>query len=238
MALMLYLAGFTVYTSFKDLKSFQEFGNNIMHNAAFRNIVISLLSTYGVYFLASFLHFEPWHMFTSFIQYLFLMPSFINILMVYAFCNTHDVSWGTKGDDGSKSAEGHVQSKTNAQGVEVAAVSVPVEQVDINALYDKLIQDLKNKPKEVKQGRDAATKREDHNKIFRTRLVLSWIFSNALLIVLLTSGIFAQLSEKAFGDPLSNFNPYLTFLFWSVAALSLVRFVGSCWYLIARLIFG
>ena len=32
-------------------------------------------------------------MLTSFVQYLFMMPSFTNILMVYAFCNTHDVSW-------------------------------------------------------------------------------------------------------------------------------------------------
>jgi chitin synthase len=38
-------------------------------------------------------------MFTSFIQYLLLSPSYINVLNVYAFCNTHDISWGTKGPD-------------------------------------------------------------------------------------------------------------------------------------------
>jgi cellulose synthase/poly-beta-1,6-N-acetylglucosamine synthase-like glycosyltransferase len=26
-----------------------------------------------------------------------LAPSFTNVLNVYAFCNLHDVSWGTKG---------------------------------------------------------------------------------------------------------------------------------------------
>lgn len=36
---------------------------------------------------------------SSFLQYLVLVPSYINILMVYAFCNLHDVSWGTKGDN-------------------------------------------------------------------------------------------------------------------------------------------
>ena len=38
-------------------------------------------------------------MFTSLIQYLLIAPSFTNILNVYAFCNLHDVSWGTKGSD-------------------------------------------------------------------------------------------------------------------------------------------
>ena len=44
-------------------------------NATFRDIVISLAATYGLYFIASFMYFEPWHMFTSFIQYLFYQPS-------------------------------------------------------------------------------------------------------------------------------------------------------------------
>lgn len=47
----------------------------IASNQAFREIVISLAATYGLYFFASFMHFEPWHMFTSFIQYMFLLPS-------------------------------------------------------------------------------------------------------------------------------------------------------------------
>lgn len=44
-------------------------------NQAFREIVISLAATYGLYFVSSFMHLEPWHMFTSFIQYMFLLPS-------------------------------------------------------------------------------------------------------------------------------------------------------------------
>lgn len=47
----------------------------IKSNAAFRDIVISLAATYGLYFIGSFMHFEPWHMFTCFIQYMFLLPS-------------------------------------------------------------------------------------------------------------------------------------------------------------------
>ena len=44
-------------------------------NATFRDIVISLAATYGLYFIASFMYFEPWHMFTSFLQYMFWLPS-------------------------------------------------------------------------------------------------------------------------------------------------------------------
>ena len=47
----------------------------VQTNATFRDIVISLAATYGLYFVASFMHFEPWHMFTSFIQYMFWLPS-------------------------------------------------------------------------------------------------------------------------------------------------------------------
>jgi chitin synthase len=31
--------------------------------------------------------FEPWHMFTSIIQYLLMAPSFVNVINIYAFCN-------------------------------------------------------------------------------------------------------------------------------------------------------
>ena len=29
----------------------------------------------GLYFISSFMHFEPWHMFTCFLQYMFFLPS-------------------------------------------------------------------------------------------------------------------------------------------------------------------
>ena len=57
-------------------------------------------------------------MFTSFFQYLCLAPSFTNVLNVYAFCNLHDVSWGTKGSD---KAEG-LPSVSSKKGKEEAVV--------------------------------------------------------------------------------------------------------------------
>lgn len=53
----------------------------------------------GTYIVSGLLYLEPWHIFHSMPQYLLIAPSFTNILNVYAFCNLHDVSWGTKGSD-------------------------------------------------------------------------------------------------------------------------------------------
>ena len=33
----------------------------------------------------------------GFLSYLFMTPTYINMLTIYAYCNTHDISWGTKG---------------------------------------------------------------------------------------------------------------------------------------------
>lgn len=45
--------------------------------------VISLAATYGLYFIGSFMHFEPWHMFTSFIRELF-RPGDLHELLAHA----------------------------------------------------------------------------------------------------------------------------------------------------------
>ncbi|KAG8773660.1 Chitin synthase, class 2, partial [Ceratobasidium sp. 428] len=63
----LWCAGFTVYLAVPH--SLSEWANfdKLLENRTFRDIVISLAATYGLYFIGSFMHFEPWHMFTSFI---------------------------------------------------------------------------------------------------------------------------------------------------------------------------
>jgi chitin synthase len=64
-----------------------------MSDPGLRNMVISLSSTYGIYLVSSCLHRQPFHMITSFLPYLLLLPGYINILNIYAFCNTHDVRY-------------------------------------------------------------------------------------------------------------------------------------------------
>jgi chitin synthase len=82
MGIALYCAGWTTYLALKQagLTSAAGWtGENISHlfgTAGFRDIVISLAATYVLWFVASILHFEPWHMITSFVQYLFLTPTY------------------------------------------------------------------------------------------------------------------------------------------------------------------
>lgn len=230
MVCMLYVAMFSVIQQMPHGSAeWAKFGDRLANVPTFRDLVISLVSTYGLYFVSSLMHFEPWHMFTCFVQYLLLLPAFVNILMVYAFCNTHDVSWGTKGDTGVSNDLGHAQAQAGGK------VELEVnDKVDVNNAYDKMLSELKVKPALEVKKRDASTKREDYYKEFRTRLVLIWMFTNAALILGFTSSEWQRFTESKG----SNFNPYLAFIFWSVAFLSLFRFIGSVIYLVMRLIWG
>lgn len=51
--------------------------------------------------------------------------SFVNVINIYAFCNTHDVSWGTKGSDKVSTDLGVVGGTGNKNQVDVA---IPTEQ--------------------------------------------------------------------------------------------------------------
>ena len=62
----------------------QKFGQStvkvIFRNRIFRDLIVSTTGTYALYLLSSILFFDFLHMFTSFVQYLLLLPSYINIL--------------------------------------------------------------------------------------------------------------------------------------------------------------
>ncbi|CAM1502291.1 Fc.00g042750.m01.CDS01 [Cosmosporella sp. VM-42] len=57
-------------------------------------IIVAAFSVFGVYFLAAGLAWDAWHLLTSFAQFLFVSSSYVNIPNIYAFSNTHDVTWG------------------------------------------------------------------------------------------------------------------------------------------------
>ena len=101
-----------------------QVGNNV-----FTTIVVSLASTYGLYVLMSFLYMDPWHVFTSGVQYFLLVPAYLCTLQIYAFCNTHDVTWGTKGDDEPKMDLGSAIVKAEA-GKDIVEIEIPSEQLE------------------------------------------------------------------------------------------------------------
>lgn len=142
-------------------------------------------------------------------------------------------SWGTKGDNTAESL-GAAQVSANKEGHQIVKVEVPTEKEDINERYEEFLKTLAVPEVKQKSSRDAKTKLEDYYRLFRTRLVLCWMFSNALLIVAMSSSAFTQYMETHNPSPDQAYNPYLTFIFWSVAGLSSVRFTGSTLYLLSR----
>lgn len=233
----LWCAGWTVYLAVPhSVAGWKDFPHLVATNQAFREIVISLAATYGLYFFSSFMHLEPWHMFTSFIQYMFLLPSYVNILMMYAMCNLHDVTWGTKGDNGSTKDLGGAKKVKGQNGKDMMEVEIPTAREDVDRMWAASRSALKVKAPEEKSHRDAATKQADHDRNSRTNVVLAWVGTNMLMVVAFTSQAFLNwVNTHIATSQGSNFNPYLSFLFIALAALSGVRFIGSLLYLIFRL---
>ncbi|KAF9524129.1 chitin synthase [Crepidotus variabilis] len=218
-----------------------SFGD-LASSGIFRNIVLSMLATLGLYIIASVIFFEPWHMITSFVQYLLMAPSYINVLNVYAFANVHDVSWGTKGDNTVPTSLGTVSapSKTSGKPGQVEA-EVPTDEKDINALYEDAIHVLGTKrPKEEKKV-DEGQMQEDYYRNFRTNVLLAWVLTNGLLGAAIATTN-AKASDNKDGGHASGADKavtgYMTFLLFSVAFLAFVRFVGSSTYMIIRLFAG
>jgi chitin synthase len=57
------------------VKALEQIGTPI-----YSRMVLSLLATYGSFVAASVLFMDPWHLLTSFGQYMLFSPTFINVL--------------------------------------------------------------------------------------------------------------------------------------------------------------
>ncbi|KKY35421.1 putative glycosyltransferase family 2 protein [Diaporthe ampelina] len=184
-----------------------------MQSTIMTNMILSVLSTIGLYFVMSFIYLEPWHMFTSFLQYFILLPSYICTLQVYAFCNTHDVTWGTKGDNVMKTDLGGAIGKGSTVELEM-----PSEQLDIDSGYDEALRNLRDRIEVPESSASESQMQEDYYKSVRTYMVSSWMIANAVL---------AMAVSEAYGQKQVGENWYLAFILWSVAALAAFRALGS-----------
>lgn len=163
-------------------------------------ILVAITATFGLYFVASFLYLDPWHMFTSFPQYLLIMSSYVNVLNVYSFSNWHDVSWGTKGSD---KADALPSANTT-----MAIIEEPVQpQADIDSAFEATVKRALS-PYVESVAKEKKTL-EDSYKSFRTGLVTTWIFTNGLLAVGITSD---SLNSFAL-NVRRSFSHHLVFLF-------------------------
>ncbi|KAF5331760.1 hypothetical protein D9758_016633 [Tetrapyrgos nigripes] len=147
---------------------------DLFDNTIFRNIVLSLVATLGLYLVASLIFFEPWHMITSFFQYMLVTPSYISVLKVYAFANVHNVSWN----------QGRQQSNYRTRSVDAA---VPDQPIDIDANYEDALHVLGTKAPKLEGKVDAATQQEDYYRTVGTNVLLAWTLSNGLLATAMAS---------------------------------------------------
>ncbi|KAH8912759.1 glycosyltransferase family 2 protein [Coniochaeta sp. PMI_546] len=204
----------------KDEDSSTQLGNNV-----FTNLIVSTASTVGLYFLMSFIYLDPWHMFTSSAQYFMLLPSYICTLQVYAFCNTHDVTWGTKGDNVMKTDLGGAVGKGSKGGI--VELEMPSEQLDIDSGYDEALRNLRDRVEVPESPPSEAQMQEDYYKSVRTYMVIVWLIANAIL---------AMAASEVYGSSGIGDNFYLRFILWAVASLALFRAIGSTTFAVLNVV--
>jgi len=163
-----------------------------------------------------------------------LTPTYINVLNVYAFCNTHDVSWGTKGDD--KPAQLKNATVGDDGELKVTCITDP-EKLDERyrealGQFNAPVPKTKTKPKKSQ---------EDFYRNSRTHVVLFWMFSNFALcgVVLKSAELNIALTDSQRQEQ-RNFNAkvYMSVILWSVAGMAFVRFLGAIWYRVVRVFRG
>ena len=211
MAYTTFAALYIVIAQLKNPSTSFTLGNNI-----FTNLIVSTGSTLGLYFLMSFLYLDPWHMFTSSAQYFALLPSYICTLQVYAFCNTHDVTWGTKGDNVIHTDLG--AARVSAKGGTTVELEMPSEQLDIDSGYDEALRNLRDRLEAPRDPVSDAQQQEDYYRAVRTYMVVAWMVAN---------GILAMAVSEAFNSADVGDNFYLKFILWSVAGVAIFRALGS-----------
>lgn len=97
---------------------------------------------------------------------------------------------------------------------------VPDKMQDVDAAYSDACETLKDKTTlPPPPPRDADQAQKDYYATVRTNVVLAWTLTNVALVI-----VILNLSRKVH-------NIYMAVLFYSVAALSFLRFLGAMCYL-------
>ncbi|KAL5627889.1 hypothetical protein BROUX41_002637 [Berkeleyomyces rouxiae] len=191
----------------------------------FTNLVVSTASTVGLYIVMSLVYLDPWHLLTSAGQYFMLLPSYICTLQIYAFCNTHDVTWGTKGDNVMKTDLGGAVAKGPSGST--VELEMPSEQVDIDSGYDEALRNLRDRLAVAQPPTPDSQLQEDYYKSVRTYMVMLWMMANAVL---------AMAISEIYGIDNIGSNFYLAFIMWAVACLAVFRAIGSSAFAIINVV--
>lgn len=116
-------------------------------------------------------------------------------------------------------------------------MAIPQDDGDLNDQYEKELSLFSLKAPKEERKRDAKTDQEDYYKGFRSVVVLVWMFSNLALaaVVLSTAGL-ERVSPNSVTSGNQRSTIYMAVVLWSVAGLSLFRFIGAMWFLVVRMV--
>ncbi|CCD25666.1 chitin synthase I NDAI_0F03480 [Naumovozyma dairenensis CBS 421] len=246
--LMIYMTFCSIFMSVKSFENILNEENitfrSLFLSEAFRDMIISMASTYALYLLSSIVYLQPWHMLTSFVQYLLFSPSYINVLTIYAFCNVHDISWGTKGAVAQKPL-----GKINTKEDGTFQMEILVSSEEIQANYDKYMELLTAQEKEDENSNTESVeeKKTGYYANVRSLVIIFWVMTNFAIVavVLETGGIGEYLAMKPMkkGDieqttevrlMSERATTYFAVILWLVALSALIRFIGCISYVSTR----
>ncbi|EFP76086.2 uncharacterized protein PGTG_02527 [Puccinia graminis f. sp. tritici CRL 75-36-700-3] len=180
-------------------------------------IFAGIAGTFGIYIISSFLYMDPWHILHSMIPFLLVAVSFTNILNVYAFCNLHDVSWGTKGSDKAEALPSISSKKVSKESGEQIVEDIHRNQHDLDAQFQQTVIRAVQ-PFKVSEEPEVPTE-DDQNKTFRTRFISVWLIMNFILAIAML-----RLSS-------TNRTKYFQALLWSNFGFAFVKFCGFIYYM-------
>ncbi|KAL4114821.1 hypothetical protein PRIC2_014274 [Phytophthora ramorum] len=148
-------------------------------------LVGGVATAIGLVFASAFIHGE-FSVLLSTLQYYFMLPTFVNILGIYAYSNLHDLSWGTKGLE----TAGHAAAKVtqgNGNLKEIVA-------------QQKRLEALKQQAAEEKEDVDNSF------RAFRSSLLIFWLVTNAVWMYCMTYFVSSSCYLKLISYVVAVFN--------------------------------
>lgn len=232
--LMAYLLFAAVYLAINTVKLVMDETDGhfdvgmLVTNLKLRDLVISMLSTYLLYAIGAVIHGEPSFMVTSFVQYLLLSPSYVNVLNIYSFCNINDISWGNR--DTPQAKDLGTAKFTEEDGLVMTVV--PGSKQELEEAYLNILEELRVPQTPLAKTRIKKQEDDSYYALIRSVTVLVWLLTNAILVgvVLAAAGDLSDIWNDS-----RNATVFLTIILWVVCALAAFRLGGSVLYIIFKM---
>lgn len=164
-------------------------------------VLVTGASVFGVYIAAGILSLDPWNLFTSWAQYMFLSSSYTNILNIYAFSNVYGVSWGEHSGKASIHLAGTFRDPSSLKVPmtqqepgqrrdrgSLASVNARDADFDPDAEFEDVVRRAL-----TPHNRQKVTEEDDPKTKFmrfRTRMVAAYILSNFLVCIIILDQTF------------------------------------------------